>query len=203
MGGEITSIVTDVLVALSSTGIVFLVNNTRKKINHVDTKVKDLELAIAEHTIVVQDIALSNNISKKIDKKIRQSYEYIDDDDSKAKTFLYLQGEIAKSCIEWAITTHLEVSNKEVETKFESSIMNAKEYLLKFDPEFDLRVRTKMQCLYKAHIKKVIKIVEDNLVNSKVDRFFTLTDHTIDEVITTFVRERLIYKNSINAKQDK
>ena len=188
--------ITDILVIITTGSLTYLTTTIKRKIKTVQESVDSLAKTVDEHTVVVKDIALCNNVMRKIDSRIRQNFEYINRDDSLAQTFLYLQGDIAKTCIEWAINSNLKVSPDEVIGKYESCSFDIRELLLKFEPEFEAKIRPKLACIYKVHIKKIINITQDDLVNSKIDRFFTLTEQTINEIITTFIRERIIFNTN-------
>ena len=196
---------TDIIVIVATGGLTYLTTTVKRSIKKVDEKVNatndkvdNLARVVDSHTYIVKDIALCNNVMRKIDTKIKQNFEYISVDDALAHTFLYLQGDIAKTCIEWAIHSNLEVSEDEINGKFESCSFDIRELLIKFEPDFAEIISPKLKCIYRTHVKKAIKIVGDDLVNSKVDRFFDLTIQTTNDVITTFIRERIIFKGNGN-----
>lgn len=182
------SITTDIIVFLITTGLIYYLNNFKKTIKFLTEKVGDLEIIVKKHSVNIKEITLLNSVVNRIDMKVRQSLEYIDKDDVVIQAFIQKQGEYARDCIEWAIHTQLKLTKAEISAKYESCNMEIRDLLIKTSPEFSNKVRPALIAISQHHINRVQLIVEDEFFNSKLDRFFTLTEQTVNEVLTTIVK---------------
>jgi hypothetical protein len=197
----IESIIIDVVIGI----IIFLtgvylksiksgITKVSKKVDIISDKVEKLETTVKEHQVEILEITTLNSIMARIDLKVRQSLEYLDKDDVVISAFIQSQGSVAKDCIEWAIHNHLKISEAEIRAKYEICNMEIRELLTKINPVFSNKVRPFLIEIAQHHINRTIQIAGDNLFNSKLDRFFTLTEQTVNEVLTTIVRTSIEVK---------
>lgn len=191
-------IILDVLILLITAGFSIYLNSIKKGVKEIKTsvdkldgKVDTLDKTVKEHTITITDLTLLDSVVTRIELKVRQALEYIDKDDIITQSFILRQGEMAKECIEWAIHTHLKVSEAEIRAKYETCNIEVRDLLIKTDPVFSQAVRPGLITIVQHHISRVIEITNDSLFNSRLDRFFTLTEQTINEVLATIVRTRI------------
>jgi hypothetical protein len=194
----IENIITDILVILVTSGIAYYLSGIKKtvklngeKTDKLNTQVNSLEQTVRDHTIMLTEITLINTVMGRIDLKIRQSLEYLDKDDVIIQAFIQKQGEQAKSCIEWAIHTNLKITEAEIRAKYETCNMEVRDLLVQTPPEFSQRIRPALIAIFQHHVNRVIEICKDELFNSKLDRFFTLTEQTVNEVLTTVIKGRI------------
>lgn len=198
---SVADYVLDFLIAVGVAGFLLYLGSIRKGITKVDKKVDDLgdkvtllEGTVKEQTIVVTEISLCNNVMSRIDFKMQQSLDYISKDDIKVYSFIVKMVQCAKEAVAWAIHNKLKVGEAEIRGRFELINMEIREMLKDLPDEFVKEVRPELRKVSEHHIERVIIIANDELFNSKLDRFFTLTEQSINEILTTVVRARLKHK---------
>jgi hypothetical protein len=194
----IENIITDIIVFIITGGIALYlasikktIKSNAKKMDDLSSHVDSLEQTVKEHTVTITEITLLNNVMGRIDLKIRQSLEYLDKNDSTIQSFILQQGEQAKNCIEWAIYTKLKLTETEIRAKYETCNIELRDLLIETPPEFSQRVRPALIAIFQHHVNRVIEISKDEFFNSKLDRFFTLTEQTVNEVLTTIIKGRM------------
>ena len=199
------SIAIDVLVMLVAFGFGLYLNRINKGVNvlkelieRLTGKVGELDITVKKHSETIKDIALVNSVMGRIDMKVKQALEYIPKDDITIQSFIMRQGELAKECIEWAIHTKMKVSVAEVQAKYETCNIEVRDLLIKTDPMFSQNVRPALFAIMAHHVQRVTEIATDELFNSKIDRFLTLTEQTVNEVLTSIVRTRIENEIKIN-----
>lgn len=197
-GGAATDVITGVLVAILGTIIGLSWNSVRKGISKLNIKVDilsdrvdKLDSTVKAQTITVMDISLCNNVMSRIDFKIQQSLEYLDRDDLIISSFILKLGQTAKECIQWAIHNKLKVTEEEARAKFELMNIDIRDLLTKTPANFSVAVRPQLKEISKHHVNRVVAIITDELFNSRLDRYFTLTEQTVNELITTVIRTRI------------
>jgi hypothetical protein len=190
--------IADLIFLLVTSGFALYLNVIKKDVKKLTNSfdgltksVENLDETVKSHTITITEITLCNSVMARVDLKIKQSLEYIHKDDVIIQTFIQKQGEMAKECIEWAIHNKLKVSEAEIRAKYESCNIEVRDLLTKTPPEFSNAVRPALLAIVNHHVQRVITIATDELFNSKLDRFFTLTEQTINEVLTSVVRARI------------
>lgn len=188
----------DLILALATGGFAWYLGSIKKSIKGIkllmdatNGKIDLLEKTVKEHTITITDLTLLDSVMKRIELKVRQALEYINKEDVITQSFIQRQGDMAKECIEWAIHNHLKVTEAEIRAKYETCNLEVRDLLVKTDPVFSQAVRPALLAIVQHHISRVIEITNDNLFNSKLDRFFTLTEQTVNEVLSTIVRTRI------------
>lgn len=192
----------DIVIAILAGALGLYLNSIKRGVSKLNTKVDaltdrvdKLDATVKAQTVTVMDISLCNNVMSRIDFKIQQSLEYLDRSDIVVSSFIVKMGQGAKEFIQWAIHNKLKVSEEEIRAKYELMNIEIRELLNKTPSEFSVKVRPHLSQISKHHVERVISIATDDLFNSKLDRFFTLTEQTINEVLTTIVRTRIENKS--------
>ena len=134
------------------------------------------------------------------DAEVSALIKYLHDkEDVAVAALLQINGDAAKDCIQWAIQTNLEgVEYQDFVVKYESLSIKLRDYLEAVDPHFMDLVKMKLAIIGKTYLKRAQVIIEDRTPNSRVHRFITATELSMQEIIVLIVKQWNSFKNKTN-----
>lgn len=152
--------------------------------------------------MILRNIAFSHDIAKKINHLVIDTTHYLaDNDDLSVSTLITMNGDAAKRCIDWAVETGLEnVTYYDFQNKYESLSFTLREQLEHLEPDYVDMIRKDLAFKGKKYLQRVREIIEDKIPNSRVLRFVTATELSIQEIFREIVKTRIEYKSYKNGK---
>ena len=174
-----------------------LVENNQKLISD---EIKTFRTEYNKNEQILRNIAFSNDIAKKINHLVIDTTHYLaDTDDLAVATLITMNGDAAKRCIDWAVETGLEnVNYCDFLNKYESLSFTLREQLEHLEPDYVMMIRKDLAFKGKKYLQRVRDIIEDKIPNSRVLRFVTATELSIQEIFREIVKSRIEFKSFKN-----
>lgn len=201
MTSEILDTVLTIIAVSGVSGLGTLFNN--KKINKLQALYESLRSNISEfreeyakNEKMMLNVAFSQDTHKKINHLIQDAVAFLsDNEDTAVAALIARNGEMAKECMDWAVLTNLDgITTRDCIVKYETHSISLRDNLEILEPDFADIIRPTLAFKGKKYIYSISEIVEDKIPNSRVMRFVTATERSLQEIITYIIKERVKYK---------
>lgn len=202
--GVVETTITLIGIISSIGGAVAILNKRISKLETgqsiISTDIKNFKTQLEKSEEIIKNVAISFDTNKKINHLISDSIKYLHDkEDVTVAALLQVNGESAKECIQWAIQTNLEgVEFQDFVVKYESLSMKLRDYLEEMHPKFVEVIKPRLTLLGRTYLNRVKVIIEDKTPNSRVHRFITATELSMQEIIVLLVKQWNLFKKINN-----
>jgi len=198
------TVMTAVISALGTIGVTWLTINSqsvKNRLRKVETTsvaldndimavkkvIHRLDSNLEDHNKVIQNIISSRNIYEEIDDIVKHSYEYISHDRF-LMAYIEHKSKATKEFVKDIIYSDFKLTCNEIKAKFENYINIVKQLDNDLPSNVVGLLKINRAFIEKVYLNEVIKIVTDNITNSKYNRFKNATVYFVDKEIVTFVK---------------
>lgn len=153
----------------------------------IKSNLSSIENKVNKHNTVVESVLLSNGISSEIDDIAKRAYEYISHDPI-LMAYVDHKVQVTREFIKDMVESKFNLTCNEVKAKFENYRNTVSSLDNSLPPSLIGILKVNRAKLEKDYLSEIIKIVSDNITNSKYSRFKNATVYFIDKEIVTFVK---------------
>jgi len=187
----ISEFVTAGLTAIVTVGGGWYLSTINKGLKIVKTDVKSLRETVDFDNQQLKKILEKADIEQEIDEMVRDSLYYIKDE--KVMALINLQGYSAKAFFSYVVGIGFEdVSCQEIRGNFESLSKKLRDQLDEVGNDcMKANLNEYLKPVVGVFIAKVIEIKNDNLYNSRVDRFKRTLLEFVQDILSQIIRESI------------
>jgi hypothetical protein len=181
------------IAAISGSGVLYQL----KELKGIKSDLAELKMEHKEAKDILRNVAFSHDAFRRISHVVMDATHYLtEEDDVIANAFIMHNADASKACIEWAIESQLEnITFEDFLVKYNAVVDGIKECLNKFSNE-PLREELRKELKIKAsrYLNRIRTIIEDTTPNSRVLRFLTSSELSMQEVTSVIVKTWIKHK---------